>query len=75
MIKFRNEFELNCHAQNNSDLWSFWLRKTKKPVLAILMVQKQGGRPKFYRGTNMEVCGRKCIATAMNAATSKVVLL
>ena len=37
------------------DLASFWLRKTKKPVLAVLLVQKKGCEPKLYRGTNMEV--------------------
>lgn len=37
------------------DLASFWLRKTKRPVLAVLLVQKAGGQPKLYRGTNMEV--------------------
>ncbi|CAM9922424.1 unnamed protein product, partial [Sphacelaria rigidula] len=37
------------------DLASFWLRKTKRPVLAVLLVQKAGGKPQLYRGTNMEV--------------------
>lgn len=37
------------------DLAAFWLRKTKKPVLAVLLVQKKGGQPYLYRGTNMEV--------------------
>lgn len=37
------------------DLAAFWLRKTKKPVLAVLLVQKRGGQPQLYRGTNMEV--------------------
>lgn len=37
------------------DLASFWLRKTKRPVLAVLLVQKKGGQPQLYRGTNMEV--------------------
>ena len=56
IIRFKEEFEL---IRNDSliktDLASFWLRKTKKPVLAVLLVQKPGGRPKLYRGTNMEV--------------------
>jgi hypothetical protein len=38
-----------------SDMQEFWLRKTKKPVLAVLLVQKPGQPPKLYRGTNMEV--------------------
>ena len=38
-----------------SDLKSFWLRKTKKPVLSILLVKEPDGKHKFYRGLNMEV--------------------
>jgi len=56
MQQFRSEFE--CIMQDSmaeTDLASFWLRKTKKPVLAILLVQKPGSAPKLYRGTNMEV--------------------
>ncbi len=56
MQQFRSEFE--CIMQQSStetDLAQFWLRKTKKPVLAILLVQKPGGPPKLYRATNMEV--------------------
>lgn len=42
------------------ELGTFWLRKSKKPVLSVLMVQRRGhdGRrkkPEFYRGMNMEV--------------------
>lgn len=38
------------------DLASFWLRKTRKPVLAVLLVEKEDGSgPQLYRGTNMEV--------------------
>ena len=38
------------------DLAAFWLRKTRKPVLAVLLVQKgEDGPLKLYRGTNMEV--------------------
>ena len=37
---------------------AFWLRKSKKPVLAVLLVQKFGtnSEPRLFRGTNMEVC-------------------
>ena len=56
IIRFKEEFELIRNDQSiETDLSSFWLRKTKKPVLAVLLVQKPGGRPKLYRGTNMEV--------------------
>lgn len=42
---------------NNHDITDFWLRKTLKPVLAVLIVQKEGeGQEiKRYRGTNLEV--------------------
>ena len=56
IIKFKEEFELIRNDPSiETDLSSFWLRKTKKPVLAVLLVQKPGQRPKLYRGTNMEV--------------------
>jgi hypothetical protein len=54
MIRFRDEYEV-ARCKNDHDLSAFWLRKTKKPVLSVLMVQKDGEEPKFYRGTNMEV--------------------
>jgi cytidine deaminase len=42
--------------QGNHDLSKFWLRKTHKPVLAVLLVQSPGAKePTLYRGTNMEV--------------------
>jgi len=60
MLKFKAEFtELrkNLHKKNHQDLTSFWLRKTKKPVLAVLMVKKDDDDStiRLYRGTNMEV--------------------
>lgn len=56
MIRFKEEFEfIRNDPSIETDLASFWLRKTKKPVLAVLLVQKPGQKPKLYRGTNMEV--------------------
>ena len=57
MQQFRNEFEciMDTSSTTNTDLAKFWLRKSKKPVLAVLLVQKAGSAPKLYRGTNMEV--------------------
>lgn len=53
MKAFREDFlEM---AGRRSDLTTFWLRKTKKPVLAVLLVQKPNGDQVLYRGTNMEV--------------------
>lgn len=48
---------LSALRDNNHDITDFWLRKTLKPVLAVLIVQKEGtGQEiKRYRGTNLEV--------------------
>lgn len=55
MIEYKKEV-LNAYAQGLcKDLDKFWLRKTKKPVLAVLVVQKDGEEPLLYRGCNMEV--------------------
>jgi A distinct subfamily of CDD/CDA-like deaminases len=43
---------------NSNDINKFWLRKTHKPVLAILAVEvpsASGTKIQFLRGTNMEV--------------------
>jgi hypothetical protein len=42
-------------SDGDHDIRKFWLRKTQKPVLAVLAVQLDSGRIKLYRGTNMEV--------------------
>lgn len=42
-------------SDKDHDIQKFWLRKTQKPVLAVLAVQLESGRIKLYRGTNMEV--------------------
>lgn len=49
MTSFIQDFqEILTHS---NDLSSFWLRKSGKPVLAVLLVQKPGELPKIYRGT------------------------
>jgi hypothetical protein len=53
MQHFIKAFEIARSSPDN-DLGSFWLRKTRKPVLAVLLVEKNGIN-KFYRGSNMEV--------------------
>jgi hypothetical protein len=56
MKRFRDDMIRILSASSNSnDIRSFWLRKTQKPVLAVLAVHVGGGRMKLYRGTNMEV--------------------
>ena len=52
MKAFRNDMA-NILNQSN-DIYKFWLRKTHKPVLAVLAA-KVKGKIKLYRGTNMEV--------------------
>jgi cytidine deaminase len=43
-------------ATGDHDIHRFWLRKTHKPVLAVLLVQTRDMKvPVLYRGTNMEV--------------------
>ena len=54
MKSFRQHF-LSTMENGNNDIQQFWLRKTKKPVLAVLLVHPPGRAPKLYRGTNMEV--------------------
>jgi hypothetical protein len=54
MKSFRQHF-LSTMEKGNNDIQKFWLRKTKKPVLAVLLVQVPGRGPTLYRGTNMEV--------------------
>lgn len=53
MIQFRKDFLETVKVR--SDLKKFWLRKTKKPVLAVLLVRKPDGTDVLYRGCNMEV--------------------
>jgi hypothetical protein len=49
MNAFRTEFTQQLSTTSN-DISSFWLRKSKKPVLAVLLVKKDGESPKLYRG-------------------------
>lgn len=55
MKAFREEM-IETLRRGQHDISKFWLRKTHKPVLAVLLVQSRGmSRPVLYRGTNMEV--------------------
>lgn len=53
MMAFKEEF-LRVSRTEDHELKSFWLRKTEKPVLAIVLIEKDGV-VKTYRATNMEV--------------------
>ena len=55
MIQFRKDFLETLKTGGRSDMTKFWLRKTKKPVLAVLLVRKPDDTDVLYRGTNMEV--------------------
>jgi len=55
MRAFYTEIALTL-SHNNNDIRKFWLRKTQKPVLAVLLVQSPDMKePQLFRGTNMEV--------------------
>ena len=54
MIQHRQQL-LHTLTENRHEVGDFWLRKTKKPVLAVLLIQKPGERPKLFRGINLEV--------------------
>lgn len=55
MKAFRQEM-IDALCRGKHDISKFWLRKTRKPVLAVLLVQShEMQRPVLYRGTNMEV--------------------
>ena len=56
MIKYREEFHtIRCLGSDDQDLGTFWMRKTKKPVLSVLLVRRANGSLQLVRGTNMEV--------------------
>lgn len=46
---------LEVFQQGKHELSRFWLRKTRKPVLAVLLVRSPNSPPMIFRGTNMEV--------------------
>lgn len=54
MNSFRQSFMKRLNDGGN-DIRKFWLRKSKKPVLAVLLVNKPDEGLVTYRGTNMEV--------------------
>ncbi len=61
---FREEFLESLEDDN--DINKFWLRKSKKPVLAVLLVNHPKKGKVLYRGTNMEVSmptGSLCVSS------------
>jgi cytidine deaminase len=55
MKAFRKDYIETLKSGGRNDVETFWLRKSKQPVLAVLLVEKPGGKYVLYRGTNMEV--------------------
>jgi cytidine deaminase len=56
MKRFRDDMiQILKEDDKSNDIRRFWLRKTQKPVLAVLAVKELSGSIKLYRGTNMEV--------------------
>lgn len=54
MVKHRDNF-LSAVTEFSHELSRFWLRKTGKPVLAVLLVRDRYGSRRFFRGQNLEV--------------------
>lgn len=69
MIAHKEEFERVRDEDRDrvpNELDSFWLRKSKQPVLSVLMVKKKNKGVKFFRGINVEVSmptGSLCVDT------------
>lgn len=56
VVKFKAEFtEVVSGQSRQHDLSSFWMRKTRKPVLAVLLVSGPNNTYRLFRGVNMEV--------------------
>lgn len=53
MVTYKRQFEAVRDASSH-ELESFWLRKTGKAVVAVLVTQKPGEPPVFWRGLNVE---------------------
>ena len=54
MIRYKRQFEA-VRDSDHHELGSFWLRKTGKAVLAVLLTRKPDGSPTYWRGMNVEV--------------------
>ena len=78
--QYQREFEnIRDSRQQHNELQSFWLRKSRQPVLSVLLVKKsEADAPRYYRGVNLEVslptgslCSeRSAIAAALSADSS-----
>jgi hypothetical protein len=78
ILKFKRDFLSSETSRDGrmTDLRTFWLRKTQKPVLAVLLVETPDGKTQLFRGTNMEVsmptgslCAERCVIGSALANT------
>jgi cytidine deaminase len=54
MVQYKRQFEA-VRDSNTHELGTFWLRKTGKAVLAVLLTKSPLGELTFWRGMNVEV--------------------
>ena len=55
LMAFKRMFEGKRDIGEYNEMATFWMRKSKKPVLSVVMVESKRGGRRFYRGINMEV--------------------
>jgi hypothetical protein len=64
LLNWRRDFDA-ARKMKTDELEKFWLRKTQKPVLAIVMTRKSPNvQPAFFRGINVEVSSYALFAFA-----------
>jgi len=54
MVRYKRQFEAVRDADSH-ELGTFWLRKTGKAVLAVLLTRRPDGTVYYWRGLNVEV--------------------
>ena len=55
LVDFKGMFERKRDAGEYNEMGAFWMRKSRKPVLSVVMVESRRGGRRWYRGINMEV--------------------
>ena len=55
LVDFKGMFERKRDAAEYHEMGAFWMRKSRKPVLSVVMVESRRGGRRWYRGINMEV--------------------
>ena len=55
LVAFKQQFEAKRDSGDYNELPTFWMRKSKKPVLSVVMAESRRGGRRWYRGINMEV--------------------